>query len=269
MKATYQIITPLLAQKMLDRSDFKNRSLKPALVRRYAGDMAIGRWKENGESIVVDESGAVLDGQHRLHALISSGRSFGFVVVQGVPRNAFDTLDSGKNRSAADTLQVAGLKHCKSTAAILRLIKDYKDNGETAFTRKASTKLEVSFDVQAAIAEYPLANQSAAFCHSNLHHAVLNPISMIGTFHYLFGEKSIETRDDFFKRLMAMNFQGADCPVRALSSVYQNTDTLKSMAVNRVVRAAFWVKAWNAFRSGGKIKKLYFVPEHHEFPSII
>ena len=269
MKATYQVITPIVAQKMLDRSDFRNRTLKPAIVRRYANDMLLDRWKENGESIVVDFFGAVIDGQHRLHALISSGKSYGFIVVQGVSRDAFDTLDIGKNRSAADTLQVSGLKACKNLAAVLRSITDYKTNGDLAFTRKAATNLTHSFDVQAALSKHPLAVESAAFCHAHMRHAAIKPLSMIGTFHYLFGEKDSDTRDEFFDRLLKMDFRGIDCPVRALTSVHQNTDTVKSMAVNRVVRAAFWVKSWNAFRKGGKLKKLSFSPDHHEFPSII
>lgn len=269
MKPFYQVITPLLAQKMLDRSDFKNRTLKPSVVRRYAADMLLGRWKENGESIVVDEFGSVIDGQHRLRALISSEKSLGFIVVQGVSRNAFDTLDIGKNRSAADTLQVSGLKDCKNLAAVLRIISDYKSNGDLAFTRKASSDPTHSFDVRKALGEHPLAVDSNAFCHANRRYSALRPRAIISTFHYLFGEKDSDTRDEFFERLLKMDFRGIDCPVKALTSVHQNSDTVKSMAVNRVVRAAFWVKSWNAFRKGSKLKKLYFAPDHHEFPSII
>lgn len=269
MKATYQIITPMLAQTMLGRSNFRNRSLKPAVVRRYAADMIVGRWKENGESIVVDEFGAVIDGQHRLRALISCGKSFGFVVVQGVSRDAFDTLDMGKNRTSTDTLQVSGMKNASSVAAVLRLIVDYKLNGDLSFKRYQFSDKYRSFDVQSALEEHPLVVCSCDFIAANRRNALLKPRSMIAMFHYLFGEKDSDKRDDFFDRFVNNNFQGIDCPVKALIFAYQHEYTLRSMNASRVVTAAYWIKSWNAFRKGSKIKKLIFAIEHHEFPSII
>jgi hypothetical protein len=269
MKATFQTITPILAQMMLDRSDFRNRNMKRSVVRRYANDMLSDRWKENGESIILDTFGSVIDGQHRLRALVLSGKSYRFIVVQGVLRDAFDTFDIGKNRTSSDTLEVSGLKDCKNLAAVLRSILDYKSNGDLAFTRKAATNRERSFDVMAALREYPLAVNSSHFCHVHRGNSAIRPRSMIGTFHYLFGEKHSATRDEFFERLLKMDFRGVDCPVKALASVHQNIDSLKSMATNRTVHAAYWIKSWNAFRKGSKLKKLSFAPDHHEFPSII
>lgn len=269
MRSSYQIITPEIAEKMLSRGDFVNRKMKKDVVARYANDMKAGRWKENGESIVIDRHGAVIDGQHRLKAVSLAGIPCGFILVEGVQRSVFDTFDIGKNRSASDTLQVIGKRNVKALASVLRMIDDYKRNGTDAFTRKASSKGDQSFDVQNALESYPDSEESTAFCHSHCHHLVMRPLSVAGTFHYLFGEIDYYERNVFFDCLLKMSFCGDGCPVKALASVHQNSKTINHMNSNRAVRCAYWIKSWNAFRLEKKIKCLTFSPEHHEFPEIL
>lgn len=45
---------------------YPNRTLRPGIVEKYAGDMGGGDWTRCLMPIVIDTFGAILDGQHRL-----------------------------------------------------------------------------------------------------------------------------------------------------------------------------------------------------------
>ena len=66
------IIDAAKAQEPLTKNDH-NRRLSPVRIRKFADEMQNGMWVYNGESIIVSESGRLLDGQHRLHAIVDSG----------------------------------------------------------------------------------------------------------------------------------------------------------------------------------------------------
>lgn len=113
-------VTPGLAQHWL-ASNVKNRNLRPQIVARYARDMADGNWLLTGEAVKFAASGALLDGQHRLSAIVESGVTVRTLVVTGLPDEVQDVMDSGAARKAADVLGLRGVKNSAITAAAIRL----------------------------------------------------------------------------------------------------------------------------------------------------
>lgn len=111
-------ITPVMATAWLERCE-ANRPLCDATVKLYARQMAAGTWPINGETIKFDEAGNLIDGQHRLWAIVESGVTIECFVVRGVATGAFDTIDVGKKRSPGDLLSIAGEDNAKSLAASL------------------------------------------------------------------------------------------------------------------------------------------------------
>jgi hypothetical protein len=110
------LITPAYAQHLLDETASANEALYPeklnpavipSLVRAYARDMMRDRWLLDGKTIILDETGAVLDGQHRLLACIEADRAFETWLVKGVDRNVRHTIDSG-SRTLSDVLTMKG-----------------------------------------------------------------------------------------------------------------------------------------------------------------
>ena len=83
-----EIITPEQAQAYLD-NNFKHRPIKDERVNKYADKMNNGDWKLNGKSIIFDETGQLRNGQHRLSAVVASGKSLTTLVVRGVKISAF------------------------------------------------------------------------------------------------------------------------------------------------------------------------------------
>lgn len=108
MNAYWKTITPEIAHEWL-RGNTINRPVKQHYVRMLASDMELGRWKRNGETIKRNGR-LLLDGQHRLLACIMANTPFETLVVDGIDRDVFPTIDDGCPRSRIDTLAVAGEK---------------------------------------------------------------------------------------------------------------------------------------------------------------
>lgn len=262
-------ITPEVARQLLERGG-QNRPIKRK-VSHYAREMAEGRWILNGSTIVLNEQGEVLDGQHRLLACIEAGISFQTVVVYDVPRSAFVTIDAGMPRSLADDLAVEGVVNYTTIAAGLGWVWLYdKGNinlnqrptgdqrgtraGLLAFYRKCSAP---------AWQRAAKAGQEAA--------KLVGSAGIGAGCHFIFQRKSASAADDFFRRLLEgeLTDEGSPFPSlrrRLMKDRYE--DRMNRM--NPGAKIALILKAWNAFISGAKVKQLRLSPSDKDvFPAAI
>lgn len=116
-------VTPSLAAEWLER-DVINRPISQVAVHTYAGDMRDLRWDWNGNTIVLGRNGEVLDGQHRLWAVIETGLAVPFIVVKNVSDAAKLSIDSGRVRRHSDRLHMfAGVERPAAVAASLSLLE--------------------------------------------------------------------------------------------------------------------------------------------------
>ncbi|RSM66254.1 hypothetical protein DMH03_03765 [Amycolatopsis sp. WAC 01376] len=119
-----QLIDPKIATEIL-RWNEGNRKLDRDTVELYAQAMKRGEWQLSHQGIAIDIDGVLLDGQHRLAAVVRSGVSVLMLVVRGVDRSTFSVVDTGKRRSAADTLRTIGAPDVLNLAAALRCLHLY------------------------------------------------------------------------------------------------------------------------------------------------
>ena len=106
MKAEFKTITPAIAKDLLDHHNKSNRKLRPSYVQKLADEMAAGRWQDHHQAIGFDKDGDVIDGQHRLAAVVASGKPQRFLVVHAVPTEAIGVIDSHSHRSTKDALRL-------------------------------------------------------------------------------------------------------------------------------------------------------------------
>lgn len=98
------LVTPDLAALWLEYR-MPNRRLIESVVDKYANDMLSGSWHENHfQGIAFTREGKLLDGQHRLAAIVKSGCSILMKVTINIPDSYQATCDQGKPRG-----QEAGL----------------------------------------------------------------------------------------------------------------------------------------------------------------
>lgn len=119
-------ITPKLAKAWLNENLGRQRNYNHKTVEEYAREMKGGYWMVNGEAIKFDEDGKLCDGQHRLGACIQSDTPFDSLVVRGIDRNAFETMDTGKKRHGGDVLTIMGVRNASSVAAAIRFSEIYR-----------------------------------------------------------------------------------------------------------------------------------------------
>jgi len=84
-----QTITPALAKKYLEKRHLM-RNPHPKFVKHLAEDIRRGNWMDSGASIVLGPEGELVDGLHRLLAVVEADAPIESLVVW------LDTLDDAK-----------------------------------------------------------------------------------------------------------------------------------------------------------------------------
>lgn len=108
MRSTVMDVSPELAKKWLQEKNTCNRAIRSSVVNRYARDMAAGQWKVSHQGIAFDHDGTLLDGQHRLGAIVLSGVTVQMLVVFDVESESQMVMDDHARRAAEDNLNLGG-----------------------------------------------------------------------------------------------------------------------------------------------------------------
>lgn len=123
--AAVEVVKPATAEEWLGKNQI-NRAVRDRVVAAYARDMASGNWRVTGEGIKFAASGRLLDGQHRLHAVVRADVAVPMLVVRGVAEDAQELMDSGAGRTAGDALRLRGEANYSTLAAAARLAIGYE-----------------------------------------------------------------------------------------------------------------------------------------------
>lgn len=126
MKFQVETITPQLAENILATNHQKQRNASASHVLHLANQIASGQWVMNGEPIIIDDSGNLLDGQHRMMAVIQAQKPVEMLVVRGMTPCALPTINTGKPRSPGDTLRMSGKTNANDLAACLAGVWNYR-----------------------------------------------------------------------------------------------------------------------------------------------
>lgn len=70
----YILVTPEMAQELLDWNNNPRKKIMQTVVDRYRADMADGEWTDTSQSIAIDYNGYLHNGQHRLTAIVQWGK---------------------------------------------------------------------------------------------------------------------------------------------------------------------------------------------------
>ena len=98
-------VTPDLARQWL-RTNEGNRPVRRNHVGTLSAAINAGHWKLTHQGIAFSEHGRLIDGQHRLEAIIASGKPADLAVYIELDDNMFGVLDRGIRRNHADDLRM-------------------------------------------------------------------------------------------------------------------------------------------------------------------
>lgn len=100
-----QFITPAIAADYLKRNR-KNRPINKSHVERLKRDIETGRWVPSPQPIVFDIDGDLIDGQHRLTAIVEGGIAVWATVCEGAARESIRSIDMGQTRKPDGILRM-------------------------------------------------------------------------------------------------------------------------------------------------------------------
>lgn len=144
MRYVTKEVTPAMAQKLLDNRA-PNRGVSDAYVNQLSADMKTGAWRVTGVPVVVNDKEQLIDGQHRLAAVVASGCTISMTICYGVSDpHAQRNIDTGRKRPIAQVLQMfEGVKNATRAVAVMRNI---------VMLRADSSAAGAGFSVDAAVA---------------------------------------------------------------------------------------------------------------------
>lgn len=113
-----EVITPEKAREYLATS-IGNRLIKKDILTKLKAALTEGTFAVNGETIVFDSNGSLMDGHHRMEAIATSGIPAICLVVRGISRDVWTTMDSGTARSLGDVFRIEGIPNYNSVSTVV------------------------------------------------------------------------------------------------------------------------------------------------------
>lgn len=262
-------ITPEFAKDLFTHND-SNRSFSNNKAKQYAEEMKNGKWISSSLVISFSNEGKLINGQHRLSAIIQSGTTQEMHIETGLSSEAFSVMDIGKTRNSQDTVAMMGFKNYSSIAGIVKYLISYDINNDFHLS---NSKVSSNQDIKAYLEmlnEGDTENlKRAALKGKNLygHYRVFsNPV--FGFLYILFSRINSDDADKFFYLMTTGDGVGisAHSPIFFLRKKFENIGNNNSatrISVN--YRVAYVIKAWNLFRTNKIIKTLNW-DDRQEYP---
>lgn len=130
-------MTPAYAEELLALNTH-NRNMSESYRDTLADDIVRGLYKENPDPIKVSTAPrSLLDGQHRLSAVIKADKTVTMWIAEDCPHEIAPVLDNGRRRTAADILNMRGHTSGVGLATAARMAINYLSGYH--FGRQVST----------------------------------------------------------------------------------------------------------------------------------
>lgn len=251
--ATLQRVTPKMAAEWLSKN-YHNRNIRQAVVAGYARDMASGNWQVTGEAIKFNCDGTLLDGQHRLMAIIKADTPVDMLVVRGIPSTAQDVMDSGAKRGAADMLQLNGHKNSAILASLARLARQIERSSQPLSHRGGTGIALTNSEIKEWVTENP-DGEDAAAVGQRYKDSIDAPPTAIAYAWLRLARIDSGAAAEFFDSLANHQTGGHGDPRAALLRLLQRIRR-DNVRLPQMVAVSLIFRAWNAWREGREVQKL-------------
>lgn len=253
IRSRIESIGPVRAAELLAENRH-NRTLRQPRVRDLAEAMRRGEWDLNGESLKISADGGLLDGQHRLAAVLEAQVTVEFVVVTGLPVEAQDTVDTGRRRRLADVLTIRGITSPHAVAAALNLLHRYEQGQRLDISRSGAPTPQQALELlerSPALFDSVRVGRRAA-------RETGGAASVFSVMHFLFAKVDQHAADEFFEALSSGADLSATDPVFQLRRhlLRPRKDRRYSQQPHHL--SALTIKAFNLWRTGRTVEVLTY-----------
>jgi len=257
MQIEIRDITPAIAETMLATNADNNRRKSNNLIRQYSRDKIAGKWEITGEAIKFDTNGRLIDGQHRLSAVIAAKKTVKMAVITGLEPQVIHVLDTGRSRTGRDALTIAGFtENANHVAALARKIIGYQ-GGTTDVLHGKKIRLRGQPITNRDILEYAALNDLQPYVRFSLT-TDKRQISRImaatewAFVFWLLSQTDAAAAQDFCSRLATLDSVPLNSPIRTLFE--RLTKSQVRLTPKQTLMAI--VTAWNAWRTGQELTRI-------------
>lgn len=252
---THEKITPEMAEELMHANVENNRHVRFAQVERYARDMAAGKWQDNGETIKIDTNGLMIDGQHRIQAIIEAGVPVELWVARGLEPQAITSIDIGVSRKYSDLLKLEGQTNVLQLAAFLRRLYLWERGIRVSRGSVAPSPAEMDTVLHNNSALIKLSMTRAEQTRQGF--KPLTP-AVGATAFFLFARIQIDQAHTFFDRLTDGAIADVGHPIMRLRHRLYNAP--QGRKLNPDEKLACVIRTWNHYRAGNSVESIVITP---------
>lgn len=269
-KTSIEVITPEMAQKYLGTNISHQRNVTMSHVLHLRQQMESEQWLMTGEPIIFDELGRLVDGQHRLRALVAAGASIEFVIIRGVPTDSFMAMNRGKTRTNANVLSIHGVQNYSATAACVANVLNYRralavnvkvkgkegkpdkirSGSLNSYIRASSIDVVTEHDLHPA--SYSVAVDLSIKARRMMKGSVTSTVAALAL---IDADRPVESVCDFWDSFVSGANLGSGHPALALrNAITVNNNSTAKLSQSILIMMA--VRAWNKYITGESAKVL-------------
>lgn len=250
LTARIKKINPQVAKEMLSTCR-RNRRVSMSRVLRLAQAMKLDEWVV-AQPIMVNCDGTLIDGQHRMHAVVHCGQPIEFLVIAGYDREStFARIDDVQTRRLRDWFQIQGEPLPEVMAAVVHLAAR-DETGRIPTSSGGDFRLTGPEGV-AFLESHSKIRNSVVDAPATVNRLV--PRSLLSFAHYKFAEKDKVLADSFMIDLITGELEGDGDPIYYLRERLKSNRHSKTR-FSRTEMLALIFKAWNAVRHDRMISGL-------------
>lgn len=270
MKLETRKISPQIAAAYLNNA-VKNRKVNKRRIENMAAKMKNKSWNASGETIKFDSNGTLIDGQHRLKAIIMSNTTQEMAVAYDLDPIVFTELDTGKKRTLSDVLFIENFTSHTHLATATKGIYSFVNFGIDQMSHGRSFK---------STSEAKTSNRTYLEFLKN-HPEIVNSLmfvlkcgkqklvttSFLIVMHYIFKTRSRKDADIFIQKFITGDNLALNNPILRLREkmIQQNADKIKVVHHDQT---KMFVIAWNKWR-GDQSLKYFRIDTNKPMPRII
>ena len=267
-------ISPGDAKLLMDMNK-KNREISKSIISKYCADMQNGIWKDSASQIQISTDGVLLNGQHRLRAIIDTNTAQLLTVTEGLEPECFSVLDVGRGRTPGDALSILEIKNFKVCAAMIRFwmtwraginphdmekYRPYGGKGLTTNTKiKAGSKAHQIYEIMEFANKHPnlehlgclAKNYSSRF--KKLSASLIGAILIQADIH---GSETRNMAEDFFEKLCSgVGLAEKDPILKLRNKIMEWVETHEWGSMGLGYKLQVLMMVWNAWIDGKKIDR--------------
>ena len=254
-------LTPELASEILKHNN-NNRSISRCNLLQITNSIKNNSYLLNGEAIIIDSDGMLLDGQHRLYAIINTGVAIDTTVSIGMPPKSYKTIDVGRKRSGGDVLAMNNVPSPKNASALIASYFAYRRGLTIAASRpnRYSDSLATPDAILHFYLQYPsLVDDVVVSARKCIEKRAYLSASKVGAYIlYLILDKrhSKDAVYSFFYQVFRIE-PSTNITIDLLSEALERNKMNQTKLTGAQIEA-YIIKSWNCFVTGKELKQLRY-----------